>query len=71
MTRSSAISAILRANMASGMPRMKRRRKTLDSLRTHSIKAVMDQGLHEYIETFISQNNILGQEISDGYRFYS
>ncbi|MEA3534086.1 alpha-E domain-containing protein [Rhizobium sp. CC-YZS058] len=45
--------------------------KTLDSLRTHSIKAVMDQGLHEYIETFISQNNILGQEISDGYRFYS
>ena len=45
-------------------------RKTLASLRSHSIKDVMDQGLHEYIENFISQNNRLGQEISDAYRFY-
>lgn len=30
----------------------------------------MDQGLHDYIENFISDNNRLGQEISDGYRFY-
>jgi uncharacterized alpha-E superfamily protein len=42
---------------------------TLSSLRSHSIKDVMDQGLHEYIENFISHNNRLGQEISDGYRF--
>jgi uncharacterized alpha-E superfamily protein len=44
--------------------------KTLASLRNHSIKDVLDQGLHEYIENFISDNNRLGQEISDGYRFY-
>ncbi|WP_438752568.1 alpha-E domain-containing protein [Pararhizobium sp. O133] len=44
--------------------------ETLSSLRSHSIKDVMDQGLHEYIENFISHNNRLGQEISDGYRFY-
>ncbi|CAN7298574.1 alpha-E domain-containing protein [Pararhizobium sp. LjRoot235] len=44
--------------------------ETLASLRSHSIKDVMDQGLHEYIENFISYNNRLGQEISDGYRFY-
>ncbi|TCM58390.1 putative alpha-E superfamily protein [Rhizobium sp. PP-F2F-G48] len=43
---------------------------TLKSLRNCSIKDVMDQGLHEYIETFITQNNRLSQEISDGYRFY-
>ncbi len=43
--------------------------ETLSSLRNHSIKDVMDQGLHEYIENFISHNNRLGQEISDGYRF--
>ncbi|MDQ0321321.1 putative alpha-E superfamily protein [Pararhizobium capsulatum DSM 1112] len=44
--------------------------KTMLSLRNHSIKDVMDKGLHEYIENFISDNNRLGQEISDGYRFY-
>ncbi|MCV9961418.1 alpha-E domain-containing protein [Pararhizobium sp. BT-229] len=44
--------------------------ETLSSLRNHSIKDVMDQGLHEYIENFINHNNRLGQEISDGYRFY-
>ena len=43
--------------------------ETLSSLRNHSIKDVMDQGLHEYIENFISHNNRLGEEISDGYRF--
>ena len=44
-------------------------KQTMSSLRSHSIKDVMDQGLHEYIENFISHNNRLGQEISDGYRF--
>ncbi len=43
--------------------------ETLSSLRNHSIKDVMDQGLHEYIENFISHNNRLGEEISNGYRF--
>lgn len=43
---------------------------TLQSLRSKSIKEIMDQGLHEYIEDFINQNNRLGQEISDGYGFY-
>jgi uncharacterized alpha-E superfamily protein len=44
--------------------------ETLASLRNRSIDDIMDQGLHEYLEEFISHNNRLGQEISDGYRFY-
>jgi uncharacterized alpha-E superfamily protein len=43
--------------------------RTLASLRSQSIKDIMDVGLHEYLEDFISHNNRLGQEISDGYRF--
>ncbi len=43
--------------------------RTLAALRSRSITDIMDQGLHEYLEDFISQNNRLGQEISDGYRF--
>jgi uncharacterized alpha-E superfamily protein len=31
----------------------------------------MDQGLHEFLEDFVAQNNKLGNEISDGYRFYA
>lgn len=45
--------------------------ETLASLRIRSIKDIMDQGLHEYLEEFISHNNRLGQEITDGYRFYN
>ncbi|MDX0403777.1 hypothetical protein GOC91_00405 [Sinorhizobium medicae] len=44
--------------------------RTLGFLRSQSIANIMDRGLHEYLEDFISQNNRLGQEISDGYRFY-
>lgn len=44
--------------------------QTLQSLRSRSIDDIMDQGLHEYLEEFISHNNRLGQEITDGYRFY-
>ncbi|MBP2233787.1 putative alpha-E superfamily protein [Sinorhizobium kostiense] len=44
--------------------------QTLESLRSRSIDDIMDQGLHEYLEEFISHNNRLGQEITDGYRFY-
>ena len=43
---------------------------TLLLLRNRSIDEIMDQGLHEFIEEFIVHNNRLGQEISDGYRFY-
>ena len=43
---------------------------TLMLLRNRSIDEIMDQGLHEFIEEFIVHNNRLGQEISDGYRFY-
>ncbi|MCY1668076.1 alpha-E domain-containing protein [Rhizobium sp. SL86] len=35
-----------------------------------SIADVMDQGLHEFLEDFISRNNQLSAEISEGYRFY-
>jgi uncharacterized alpha-E superfamily protein len=31
----------------------------------------MDQGLHEFLEDFVTRNNQLGMEISDGYRFYA
>ncbi|WP_111562977.1 alpha-E domain-containing protein [Rhizobium sp.] len=40
------------------------------SLKKQAIKDIMDQGLHEFLEDFVSRNNQLGQEISDGYRFY-
>ncbi|MCF3638895.1 alpha-E domain-containing protein [Rhizobium sp. TRM95111] len=43
---------------------------TLMLLRNRSIHEIMEQGLHEFIEEFIVHNNRLGQEISDGYRFY-
>lgn len=44
--------------------------RTHASLRNRGIGDIMEYGLHEYIEDFIAQNNRLGQEISDGYRFY-
>ncbi|QRM56382.1 alpha-E domain-containing protein [Sinorhizobium sp. BG8] len=43
---------------------------TLMLLRNRAIEEIMEQGLHEFIEEFIIHNNRLGQEISDGYRFY-
>lgn len=39
------------------------------SLQTRTIRDIMDQGLHEFLEAFVSRNNQLGQEISEGYRF--
>lgn len=48
--------------------------ETADSIQTMlkrgSIGDIMDQGLHEFLEDFISRNNKLGAEISEGYRFY-
>jgi uncharacterized alpha-E superfamily protein len=43
---------------------------TLKSLKKGSIREVMDQGLHEFLEEFIGYNNKLGAQISEGYRFY-
>jgi uncharacterized alpha-E superfamily protein len=43
---------------------------TLKSLQKGSIRDVMDQGLHEFLEEFIGDNNRLGKQISEGYRFY-
>ncbi|KAA1182599.1 alpha-E domain-containing protein [Rhizobium tropici] len=40
------------------------------SLQRLSVKNIMDQGLHEFLEDFVAHNNKLGAEISDGYRFY-
>ncbi|MCQ2003501.1 alpha-E domain-containing protein [Rhizobium sp. NRK18] len=41
-----------------------------NQLRTKSIAEIMDQGLHEFLDDFITQNNQLGMEISSAYRFY-
>ncbi|WP_137130486.1 alpha-E domain-containing protein [Rhizobium sp. FY34] len=39
-------------------------------LKRGSITDIMDQGLHEFLKDFISHNNKLSAEISEGYRFY-
>ena len=44
---------------------------TFTTLQTRAIRDIMDQGLHEFLEDFVSRNNKLGAEISDGYRFYA
>jgi uncharacterized alpha-E superfamily protein len=41
-----------------------------NQLRTKSIAEIMDKGLHEFLDDFITQNNQLGMEISSAYRFY-
>ena len=43
----------------------------LARLKTGHIGDIMDQGLHEFLESFILHNNQLGLEITEGYRFYS
>ncbi|KIQ02851.1 A alpha-helical domain with a conserved ER moti [Agrobacterium tumefaciens] len=42
----------------------------LATLQKTTISRVMDQGLHEFLELFVNKNAQLGQEITDGYRFY-
>ncbi|MCX8996506.1 alpha-E domain-containing protein [Rhizobiaceae bacterium BDR2-2] len=42
-----------------------------DKLQSLTIDAIMEKGLHEFLEDFVGHNNQLGQEITDGYRFYS
>lgn len=40
------------------------------TLRKTTIDRIMDLGLHEFLEHFIHRNSQLGQEITEGYRFY-
>ena len=42
----------------------------LESLRNRDIRAIIDGGLHQFLEDFISRNGRLGQEIAEAYRFY-
>lgn len=42
-----------------------------DSLNSTGMMQILDQGLHEFLDNFISRNNQLGQQISEGYRFNS
>ncbi|KQR33768.1 MAG: alpha-E domain-containing protein [Agrobacterium cavarae] len=42
----------------------------LSTLKETTIDRVMDRGLHEFLEAFINRNGQLGQEITEGYRFY-
>ncbi|NTJ43061.1 alpha-E domain-containing protein [Agrobacterium larrymoorei] len=42
----------------------------LGKLKETTINRVMDQGLHEFLEFFVHRNGQLGQEITEGYRFY-
>jgi uncharacterized alpha-E superfamily protein len=39
------------------------------TLQNGNVKDIMDRGLHEFLDDFVSQNNKLGAEISNGYRF--
>jgi uncharacterized alpha-E superfamily protein len=48
--------------------------ETADAIRTtlkaESIGEIMDTGLHDFLQSFVSRNNQLSAEISEGYRFY-
>ncbi|MBL0372120.1 alpha-E domain-containing protein [Rhizobium sp. KVB221] len=44
--------------------------RTRNMLLTTSIDAVMQNGLHEFLEDFILANDKLASEITEGYRFY-
>ncbi|MGG7518813.1 alpha-E domain-containing protein [Allorhizobium undicola] len=41
------------------------------SLMNTTVNTIMEQGLHEFLDNFMARNNQLGQEITEGYRFYS
>jgi uncharacterized alpha-E superfamily protein len=42
----------------------------LKRLRSNSVEAIFDKGLHEFLEDFIRDNNRLGIQIEQDYRFY-
>jgi len=41
----------------------------LETLRQHTIGSIFDEGLHEFMSAFIRQNNALGAQIEQDYRF--
>lgn len=41
-----------------------------DKLREHDISAIFDMGLHQYIGDFIHDNNAIGQQIEQDFKFY-
>lgn len=41
----------------------------LDKLRQHTIKTIFDEGLHQFITAFIHDNNAIGAQIEQDYRF--
>lgn len=43
---------------------------TLGMLREGEIQAIVDNGLHEFLQGFINQNNCVAAEIADAYQFY-
>jgi uncharacterized alpha-E superfamily protein len=44
--------------------------RTLGKLEVGSIKDVFDTGLHEFLDAFINDNNRLGDQVAEDYRFY-
>ena len=42
---------------------------TLAKLKVGSIKDVFDRGLHEFLVEFIGDNNRLGAQVAESYRF--
>ena len=44
--------------------------KTLAKLRVGSIKDILDTGLHEFLDGFIFDNNRLGDQVAESFRFY-
>jgi len=44
--------------------------EVLANLRGHTIETIFDQGLHQFLEEFLSANNRLGRQIEQDYRFY-
>tara|TARA_R110002096_G_scaffold119038_13_gene257886 strand:- start:34082 stop:35023 length:942 start_codon:yes stop_codon:yes gene_type:complete len=42
-----------------------------DKLRRHTIETIFEEGLHQFINTFIRENNAIGQQIEQDYRFIS
>lgn len=45
-------------------------KQTLSRLQVGSIKDIFDAGLHEFLGDFIRDNNKLGNEVAEDYRFY-
>ena len=44
--------------------------QTSEKLKVGSIKSIFDAGLHEFLVEFIRDNNRLGNEIAQDFRFY-